>query len=268
MRRAGIARPRAWSCSGTLGSLVGQRRARHGPCRSRRRGRADQAERDDIPAEAGILDLLEWSLISSSVTGAGRWCGQANKSCYARAGAQIEMPDFRAFFRSFPLLFQSPQPRSWPVGGRRPGRRRDIGKVDVDGRHPDDPGAGLRQHPGAEHLAQLAFRSHGRYRLVASGYAYDIRFSLAAPDKVRVDIARGAAAAPAASAIVPGTSDRNALLRAADCRGRATNGLGLRGYFASRLVFIGRATRAQGGVRQRPVLRRGAADHRRPGRSR
>ena len=42
--------------------------------------------------------------------------------------------------------------------------------------------------------------------------------------------------------MVPGTSDRNALLRAADFAVEKTNGLGLKGYFASRIVFIGRKT--------------------------
>jgi TolB protein len=92
--------------------------------------------------------------------------------------------------------------------------------------------------PELNTLAQLAFRSHGRYRLEATGYAYDFRFTLVAPDNVRVDIARGAAAAPAASATLPGTSDRNALLRAADYAVERTNGQGLRGYFASRLAFV------------------------------
>jgi TolB protein len=42
--------------------------------------------------------------------------------------------------------------------------------------------------------------------------------------------------------VVAGTSWRNALLRAADAAVVQTNGLGLRGYFASKLTFIGERT--------------------------
>ena len=95
--------------------------------------------------------------------------------------------------------------------------------------------------PELNSLALQAFGSHGRYHVVASGYIYDIRFSLAGPAQVRVDVTKGAGE-PVASEIVSGTGERKALLRAADFAVEKTNGLGLRGYFASRLVFIGRAT--------------------------
>ena len=58
---------------------------------------------------------------------------------------------------------------------------------------------------------------------------------------MRVDIAKGDGQV-VASEVVSGTSTRNALLRAADVAVEKTNGLGLRGYFASKLVFVGEAT--------------------------
>lgn len=91
-------------------------------------------------------------------------------------------------------------------------------------------------------LAIIAFRSHGRYKVVASDYAYDIRFTQVAPTQVRLDIAKGRDPAPVFSQTVTGTSPRNALLRAADVAVEKTNGLNLRGYFAARLAFVGEGT--------------------------
>ena len=87
-------------------------------------------------------------------------------------------------------------------------------------------------------LALRAFNSHGRYKLVATGYLYDIRFAPAGPAQVRVDITKGPGSAPFASETVPGTNPRHALLRAADVAVEKTNGLGLRGFFTARLAFI------------------------------
>ena len=120
--------------------------------------------------------------------------------------------------------------------------QRDLGNVDVVVNSKTLPVRVSADSPDLGNLALLAFSSHGRYRLQASGYAYDIRFSRAGPSEVRVDIARGVGGEPFASANVPGTSLRNALLRAADFAVEKTNGLGLRGFFASRLVFVGRGT--------------------------
>jgi TolB protein len=47
------------------------------------------------------------------------------------------------------------------------------------------------------------------------------------------------------SQVVTGTSPRNALLRAADVAVEKTNGLGLRGFFASRLAFVGSRGRTE-----------------------
>lgn len=90
--------------------------------------------------------------------------------------------------------------------------------------------------PALNSLAYQAFRSHGRYNPVASDYKYDFKFSLIAPHQVRVDILKGSETL--ASQVAVGTSDRNALLRAADIAVEKTNGLGLKGYFASKLTFL------------------------------
>jgi TolB protein len=93
--------------------------------------------------------------------------------------------------------------------------------------------------PELNGLAIQAFRSHGRYTVRASDYAFDIRFSLQGTNQVRVDILRGRETAPAFSQTVSGTSARNALLRAADVAVEKTNGLGLRGFFSAKLAFVG-----------------------------
>lgn len=95
-------------------------------------------------------------------------------------------------------------------------------------------------------LAQAAFASHGRYRMVGSAAAYDFTFTAVGATQVRVDIAKGATATKTGSVAgssiysetVSGTSLRNALLRAADVAVVKTNGLGLRGFFASKITFI------------------------------
>lgn len=100
--------------------------------------------------------------------------------------------------------------------------------------------------PELNSLAFLAFSSHGRYKLVSSGYAYDVKFTAGGGNQVRVDITKGLGATPVASETVTGTSPRNALLRAADVAVVKTNGLGLKGYFASKITFI----RDQGRVKE------------------
>ena len=92
--------------------------------------------------------------------------------------------------------------------------------------------------PELQNLALQAFNTHGRYKLVASGYEYDVKFSAAGAAQVRVDVTKGLMAAPVASEIVTGTSARNSLLRAADVAVVKTNGLGLKGYFTAKLAFI------------------------------
>ncbi len=87
-------------------------------------------------------------------------------------------------------------------------------------------------------LAQTAFGAHGRYRLVASGHAYDLKFTAVTATQVRVDVTRGAAAAPVSTDVATGSTARQALLRAADLAVQRTNGLNLRGFFSGRLTFV------------------------------
>ncbi|HVS52784.1 MAG TPA: biopolymer transporter Tol [Opitutaceae bacterium] len=90
-------------------------------------------------------------------------------------------------------------------------------------------------------LARQAFGVHGRYKLVESGFKYDIRFSAAGPTQVRVDVL-GPHGAEVVSQVVSGTTPRAALLRAADVAVEQTNEEGLRGFFAARLAFVGETT--------------------------
>lgn len=111
--------------------------------------------------------------------------------------------------------------------------------------------------PELNNLANLAFNAHGRYRRVASGGTYDIKFTPAGGNAVQVtvtkrgssvsvegDVAGRTYAASGSSSggavvlnqVVQGNSARNALLRAADVAVTATSGL--KGIFASKLAFI------------------------------
>jgi TolB protein len=90
-------------------------------------------------------------------------------------------------------------------------------------------------------LARQAFGVHGRYRLVESGFKYDIRFSAAGPNQVRVDVL-GPRGADVVSQVVSGATTRVALLRAADVAVEHTNEMGLRGFFTARLAFVAETT--------------------------
>ncbi len=83
-------------------------------------------------------------------------------------------------------------------------------------------------------LANQAFKAHGRYRLVASGGSFEIKFSAVAANQVQVTVTR--AGAVVLNQVAQGTSARNAFFRAADAAVKATSGL--KGFFASRLAFI------------------------------
>ncbi len=91
-------------------------------------------------------------------------------------------------------------------------------------------------------LAVQAFGAHGRYKLVASGGAFDIRFSPVSGTQVRVDISRGLNVSPVTSETATGQNLHQALYRAADIAVEKTNGLGLHGFFTARLAFISEAT--------------------------
>ena len=88
--------------------------------------------------------------------------------------------------------------------------------------------------PELNNLANLAFNAHGRYRRVATGGSFDIKFTAVAPNQVQVTVTKGGAVV--LNQVAQGTSTRNALFRAADMAVTATSGL--KGFFASRLAFI------------------------------
>lgn len=108
-------------------------------------------------------------------------------------------------------------------------------KVEVDGK--TIPIRVSANNAELDALAQRAFESHGRYKRVASGFAFDIRFSLAGTNQVRVDVLRGGATVSSDTA--SGANARQALLRAADIAVVKTNGENLRGFFTAQLAFIG-----------------------------
>jgi TolB protein len=120
-----------------------------------------------------------------------------------------------------------------------PALARDIGEVVVTAENRTIPVRVSASTPELNDLALRAFNVHGRYRLTASGYAFDIRFSPVTGTQVRVDIAKGAAGTPVSSDVVTGRNESDALLRAADLAVEKTNGLGLKGFFTARIAFIG-----------------------------
>jgi TolB protein len=120
--------------------------------------------------------------------------------------------------------------------------QRDIGYVEVAANDHTLPVRVSGTTQELNSLAIQAFNSHGRYHVVASGFLYDIRFSPAGANQVSVDIQRGFGGGSVASETASGPTAREALLAAADIAVAKTNGLGLRGYFTSKLVFIGERT--------------------------
>ncbi len=89
-------------------------------------------------------------------------------------------------------------------------------------------------------FARHVFGTHGRYAVVTAAEAqYDLRFTSVAPKQVRVDV-RNQAGVALFSQTADGTSDRNALFRAADLAVKATSRLN--GFFASRLAFVSTRT--------------------------
>src|ERR1700692_3679176 len=127
------------------------------------------------------------------------------------------------FFRSFLLLALVAAPAAFA--------QRKIGDVvvSVDTHQ-------IRVHvsgatPELDALPFQPFTAHGRHKPVASGGDYDIRFSPAGPNQVRVDIAKGLGVTPVASETASGANLHQAFYRAADLAVEKTNGLGLKGVF-------------------------------------
>lgn len=83
-------------------------------------------------------------------------------------------------------------------------------------------------------IANVAFDTHGKFKRVASNGSYDFRFTSAGPNVVRVDVIKAGQAV--LSQNVSGSSERNALFRAADVAVKTASGLP--GYFASKLAFV------------------------------
>jgi len=119
--------------------------------------------------------------------------------------------------------------------------QRDIGEVVVSADTKTVPVRVSSGTPELNTLAIQASRSHGRYRGVASGFTFDIKFSAVGATQVRVEITRSSGT-PVHSEVATGTSARNALLRAADIAVEKTNGLGLKGFFTAKIAFIGERT--------------------------
>ena len=116
--------------------------------------------------------------------------------------------------------------------------QRDIGVVDVNA---DVQVMGITVSSSStelQNLAMQAFNAHGRYRLLASGGAYNLNFAPAGASAVTVTISRGGSAIHTQT--VSGTNLRNALLRAADVAVNRTSGL--RGWFAGKLAFVSERT--------------------------
>jgi TolB protein len=121
--------------------------------------------------------------------------------------------------------------------------QRDIGTVEVQFDNRTIPVRVSGSTSELNALALQAFGAHGRYHLVASGFLWDIRFLPAGASQVRVDIERGFGSGGAVdSEVASGTGMRGAFFAAADAAVSKTNGLGLRGFFSSRLVFVGERT--------------------------
>jgi TolB protein len=110
--------------------------------------------------------------------------------------------------------------------------QRDIGVIEVSGANTIAISISGQGELAA--LARQAFGVHGRYRVVASGGAYELSFSAVSPTQVRVDVSKGGTVV--ASQTVSGSSTRNALFRAADVAVYATSKLN--GFFAAKLAFV------------------------------
>lgn len=115
---------------------------------------------------------------------------------------------------------------------------RDIGAVDIQTSARTIPVTVNSADAELNRLANFAFEAHGGFRRVTSGAHFTVRFTPAGGNQVRVEVLRGSDRR--LDQTVPGTSARQALLRAADAAVQAMGGG--RGFFASRLAFISERT--------------------------
>lgn len=123
--------------------------------------------------------------------------------------------------------------------------QRNIGPVDVTAEKNIIPVRVSANTPELNRLAIQAFGSHGRYRVTQTGYAYAITFNASGATQVLLNITKGSAGTAFYSQTITGENAREALLRAADVAVERTNGIGLKGFFASRIAFIGERTGIQ-----------------------
>jgi len=108
----------------------------------------------------------------------------------------------------------------------------DLGVVDVQGLNATP--ISISGSPELTSLANLAFSADGRFRRVLSGGNYEFRFTAAGANQVHVEVLHAGSAI--ASEVVGGTSERNALFRAADFAVKTASGKP--GFFASRIAFV------------------------------
>ncbi|HVU15650.1 MAG TPA: biopolymer transporter Tol [Candidatus Didemnitutus sp.] len=113
---------------------------------------------------------------------------------------------------------------------------RNIGDITVSGDTHTIPITVTSSSPELQNLARVAFESHGKFKVVGSGAAFNFVFTPAGGSQVQVSITKGSAGTPVQSEVVAGTSLRNALLKAADAAVKITTGT--RGFFAGRLAFV------------------------------
>lgn len=116
--------------------------------------------------------------------------------------------------------------------------QRDIGTVNVEGSGDAMNVTVTSSSADLQNLARNAFNTHGRFRVVASGGSYAIAFTPAGGTAVTVSVSRNGSTL--LNETVSGTSQRNALLKAADVA--VTKTTNLRGYFAGKLTFVGERT--------------------------
>lgn len=163
---------------------------------------------------------------------------RANRNAFLAAIIRSTFSPMHKFLRLFFLLALTGAPAVFA-------QVRDLGYVTIDVEKNKVPIRVSSNSPELQALALQAFSAHGRYRLVANAYEFDIKFSAAGANQVRVDVTKGLMGAPVASETVAGTSLRNAFFRAADVAVVKTNGLGLKGFFTAKLAFMLERGRAE-----------------------